>query len=189
MEPGELAGFKFCTADVTAIFTNVNVETIINDVIEFASEYWDQINTYGLKLVDLHWMLATILQIPFSPLIAAYTNERDSNRIRNFIKADKMPIRPIVIPGKTLAQTFCKSRPFDQKQCVKSNPDTCEVCPMISKGVGCSKRGVVYEITCNLCGEKYQGETDRPLNHRIKEHIRSCRNPQSYPNNALGHHL
>ena len=60
---------------------------------------------------------------------------------------------------------------------------------MISKGVGCSKRGVVYEITCNLCGEKYQGETDRPLNHRIKERIRACRNPQSYPNNALGHHF
>ena len=100
-----------------------------------------------------------------------------------------MPIRPIFTPGKTLAQTICKSRPFDQKQCVKSNPDTCEVYPMISKGVGYSKRGAVYEITCNLCGEKYQSENDRPLNHRIKEHIRACRNPQSYPNNALGHHF
>ena len=60
---------------------------------------------------------------------------------------------------------------------------------MISKGVGCSKRGVVYEVICNLCGEKYQDETDRPLNHRIKEHVRACRNPQSYPNNALGHHF
>ena len=385
MEPGELAGFKFYTADVTALFTNVNVETSINDVIEFASEYWDQINTYGLKLVDLHRMLETILSnsfftfnrrlykqvfgafigcsisppvaiirvhvlekrsiytdlhittgirqyykryvddmsslarnkeeairnceriseedqdnrivwevefpdigayVPFldtevriddegkvssryyckpqnkgitlnamshhptstkeavvnnyyntattvssgpeekeysmsivdkmlanngyskpsqvfktrdqqskkevpklATLTLPYTNERDSNCIRNFIKANKMPIRPIFTPGKTLAQTFCKSRPFDQKQCVKSNPDTCEVCPMISKGVGCSKRGVVYEITCNLCGEKYQGETDRPLNHRIKEHIRACRNPQSYHNNALGHHF
>ena len=54
MEPGELAGFKFYTADVTALFTNVNVETSINDVIEFASDYWAQIDTYGLKLVDLH---------------------------------------------------------------------------------------------------------------------------------------
>ena len=63
-----------------------------------------------------------------------YTNERDSNRIRNFIKTNKMPIRSIFTPGKTLAQTFCKSRPFDQKQCVKSNPDTCEVWLMINKG-------------------------------------------------------
>ena len=47
---------------------------------------------------------------------------------------------------------------------------------------------MVYEIICNLCGEKYQGETDRPLNNRIAEHIRAARNLQSYPNNALGHH-
>ena len=53
---------------------------------------------------------------------------------------------------------------------------------------GCSKRGVVYEIVCNLCGEKYQGETDKPLNNRIVEHIRAAKNLQSYPNNALGHH-
>ena len=83
---------------------------------------------------------------------------------------------------------FCRSRPFDLKECVKSNSGTCEVCPLIAKGGGCSKRGVVYEIICNLCGEKYQGETDRPLNNRIAEHIRAARNLQSYPNNALGHH-
>ena len=59
----------------------------------------------------------------------------------------------------------------------------------ITKGGGCGKRGVVYEVTCNLCGGKYQGEADRPLNHRIKEHLRACRNPQTYPNNALGHHF
>ena len=35
---------------------------------------------------------------------------------------------------------------------------------------------------------KYQGETDRPLNNRTVEHIRAAKNPQSYPNNALGHH-
>ena len=54
-------------------------------------------------------------------LTLPYTNERDSNCIRNFIKVNKMPIWPIFTPEKTLAQTFCKSRPFDQKQCVKSN--------------------------------------------------------------------
>ena len=101
-----------------------------------------------------------------------------------------MPIRPIFTPGKTLAQTFCKSRPFDHKQCIKSNPDACEVCPIITKGGGCSKRGMVYEVTCNLYGGKYQGETERLLNHRIiKEHLRACINPQTYPNNAPGYHF
>ena len=56
------------------------------------------------------------------------------------------------------------------------------------RGGSWSKRGVVYEIVCNLCGGKYQGETDRPLNSRIVEHIRAAKNPQSYLNNALGHH-
>ena len=40
----------------------------------------------------------------------------------------------------------------------------------------------------NLCGEKYQGETDRPLSNRRVEHIRAAKNPQSYPENALGYH-
>ena len=67
-----------------------------------------------------------------------------------------MPIQPIFSPEKTLAPKFSESRPFDHKQYVKSNPDTCEVCPKINKNVDCSK-GVVCEITYNLFGEKYQG--------------------------------
>ena len=69
-----------------------------------------------------------------------------------------------------------------------SNQDRCEVCPIIIKGGGCSARGVVYQVTCNLSRQKYQAETNRPLNHRIREHIRAIRNPMSYPNNAIGHH-
>ena len=121
-------------------------------------------------------------------LTLPYTNDKDANRIRNYIRSNKVPVRPVFTPGKTLAQTFCRSRPFDQKECVKSNPGTCEVCPLMGRDGGCSKRGLVYEIVCNLCGEKYQGETDRPLNNRIVEHIRAAKNLQSYPNNALGHH-
>ena len=48
---------------------------------------------------------------------------------------------------------------------------------------------MVYEVTYNLCDGKYQGETNTPLNHRIKEHLRACINPQTYCNNALGFHF
>ena len=65
MEPCDLTGLTFYTADVTALFTNVNMETSINDVIEFAKEYWDQINTYGLRLVDLHQIMDTVLSNSF----------------------------------------------------------------------------------------------------------------------------
>ena len=75
IDPSELAGLKFYTADVNALFTNVNVETGIHDVVEveLASEYWDRINNYGLKLVDLHQILEVIL----SEVLYIY-NERPS---------------------------------------------------------------------------------------------------------------
>ena len=38
-----------------------------------------------------------------------------------------------------------------------------------------SHKGVVYNISCN-CGSNYIGETSRPLNIRIKEHITSTNN-------------
>ena len=40
-------------------------------------------------------------------LTLPYTSDKDANRIRNYIKSNKMPIRPVFTPGKTLAQTFC----------------------------------------------------------------------------------
>ena len=112
-------------------------------------------------------------------LTLLYKNDKDANCIRNFIKSNKIPVRPVFTPGKTLAQTFCRSRPFDQKECVKSNPGICdcEVCLLMVRGRGCSKRGVVYEIVCNLCSVKYQREADRPLNNSIIEHIRAAKNP------------
>ena len=65
MEPCDLTGLTFYTADVTALFTNVNVGTSINVVIEFAKECWDQINTYGFRLVDLHQIMETVLSNSF----------------------------------------------------------------------------------------------------------------------------
>ena len=37
----------------------------------------------------------------------------------------------------------------------------------------CSQKVVVYLMTCGLCGQKYVGETSRPLVVRYKEHYRS----------------
>uniref|UniRef100_A0A9J2PUT5 Uncharacterized protein n=1 Tax=Ascaris lumbricoides TaxID=6252 RepID=A0A9J2PUT5_ASCLU len=43
-----------------------------------------------------------------------------------------------------------------------------------SDGV-CEIRGAVYEINSKDCGQKYAGETYRPLEDRIKEHLRGIR--------------
>ena len=85
---------------------------------------------------------------------------------------------------------FCRSRPFDQQSCVLGNPDNCKLCPIIKNG-NCATMHVVYGVTCELCLETlqfYDGETDRPSNHRFGEHLRAANNPASYPNNALAKH-
>ena len=84
---------------------------------------------------------------------------------------------------------FCKSRLLDTPSCVLSNPDHCQICPLISNG-SCNRRGTVYEITCKVCTTtmRYHGEADRPLHYRISEHLRAANNPSSYPYTALAQH-
>ena len=70
-----------------------------------------------------------------------------------------------------------------------SNPDRCQICPLINNG-NCNRRGTVYEIICKACTTtmRYHGEADRPLHYRISEHLRAANNPSSYPDNALAQH-
>ena len=61
INPDELSGLRFYTADVSALFTNVNVSSCIEDVIKLAAEYWRDIQTYGLEIVDLQRLLEVVL--------------------------------------------------------------------------------------------------------------------------------
>ena len=51
---------------------------------------------------------------------------------------------------------------------------------------------LVYEITCNTdnCGDKYEGETYRPLHERFTEHFHNANNPtaKSYVNTPMAKH-
>ena len=126
----------------------------------------------------------------FSTLTLPYSTEKDANKIRNYVKRNKLPIRLVFTPGKTFKNMFCKSKPYDTSTCVLGNPDRCTVCPIIINGT-CNKRGVVYELVRKLCSMgnvKYQGEADIPVHYRLQEHIRAASNPLSYPNNAIGQH-
>ena len=44
--------------------------------------------------------------LTLATLTLPYTNDKDADRIRNYIKFNKVPVRPVFTPGKTLAQTF-----------------------------------------------------------------------------------
>ncbi|XP_063678526.1 uncharacterized protein LOC134814359 [Bolinopsis microptera] len=59
--PNDLKSFTLFTADVKALCTNINVLTAIEDVMEFAKENRQSINTYGLHLSDLQELLETTL--------------------------------------------------------------------------------------------------------------------------------
>ena len=54
----------------------------------------------------------------FSTLTLPYTTEKDANGIRNYVRSNKLPIRLVFTPGKTLNNMFCKSRPYDTSTCV-----------------------------------------------------------------------
>ena len=61
LPPNTLKNLTFFTADVEALYTNINVHTAIEDVLEFAKENRRAIKTYGLKLRDLQELLETTL--------------------------------------------------------------------------------------------------------------------------------
>ena len=63
--PDELLGLKFCTADISSLYTNINVQQSLDDVREFAAENEDCLDLLGLKLVDVHEMLDLILSNAF----------------------------------------------------------------------------------------------------------------------------
>ena len=57
----ELCNLSFFTADVESLYTNINVHTAVQDVIDFAIENKASLNLYGLKIVDIHELLEIIL--------------------------------------------------------------------------------------------------------------------------------
>ena len=57
----ELKGKHFFTADVEALYTNINVETALDNIIDFASEHKKHLNLYGLTLTDIHELMKIAL--------------------------------------------------------------------------------------------------------------------------------
>ena len=60
------------------------------------------------------WSVPTVVTLSLP-----YSNEKNANNIRNYMKSNKLLIRPIFTPGRTLAKTFCSSISFDRKECVE----------------------------------------------------------------------
>ena len=121
------------------------------------------------------------------PLVLPYISEYISNKIRNYIKSNKLPLRLIFKPGVTLKNSLCRSRPLDKKLCVLGNQENCMICPNLT-GISCAMKDTVYIVICELCWEKYNGETERWIHSRGMEHRIAAINPDAHPENAVGQH-
>ena len=60
LEPNQLKGYSFYSADVTALYTNIDIPKCIDDIIELAGEYWSELKTYDILKSDLKRILETI---------------------------------------------------------------------------------------------------------------------------------
>ena len=116
-----------------------------------------------------------------------YISEFVSYEILRFVKRRGLKISVTFTPGRKLQDIFCKSRPLDGSKCTSNN---CNICQMLEDNVNCYTSHPVYMITCNLCNEVYIGKSSRTLSHRLSEHLRYARNPNStsYRDEALAVH-
>ncbi|VDP14364.1 unnamed protein product [Heligmosomoides polygyrus] len=88
-------------------------------------------------------------------------------------KADLQEVvRVVEIPPINLKGQLVRNRIYD-RMC--STP-SCVVCPNGKEG-DCMTSGVVYLMSCRMCGQEYIGETGRPLCIRVKEHLDGLKKP------------
>ena len=103
--------------------------------------------------------------------------------VQVFVRNHNLPIKVIFLPGMSLRDVFCSSRPYDRRKCTSNS---CNICSRLEEGRDCSTMCPIYEITCNL----YVGESSRSLNERLSEHLRFATNPttESYKEEAMAVH-
>ncbi|EYC13387.1 hypothetical protein Y032_0044g961 [Ancylostoma ceylanicum] len=115
------------------------------------------------------------------PLVLPYVGDASARRVNQAVKNSRLPVRLIFLPPPTLKDLLTSTRIYESK-CLEAN---CRYCT--EKKI-CELRGTVYMIICAGCGEKYIGETMRPLRRRLDEHRRALANPASYPSESFSRH-
>ncbi|EYC19331.1 hypothetical protein Y032_0024g1025 [Ancylostoma ceylanicum] len=155
---------KLCTT------TDVTVETTITRILDE--------NGYN--------MIPAAAWFPYSaadglPLVLPYVGDRPARAVNQVVKQSGLPIRLVFRPPPTLKQLLTSTSLYEDK-CPEAS---CQYC---INGKICQLRGTVYLIRCSGCGEKYVGETMRPLRKRLDEHRRALLNPSSYPSESFSRH-
>ena len=61
LTPQQLTGHKFCSGDISSLYTNINIAACIEDIITLADEHKSSLCFCGLKLLDIQEMLEVVL--------------------------------------------------------------------------------------------------------------------------------
>lgn len=61
LPPEQLKGKHFCSADISALYTNLVIDDCVKDVIDFAAENRELLNLRELHLCDVHQILELVL--------------------------------------------------------------------------------------------------------------------------------
>ena len=87
-----LKGLQFCSADVSSLYTNIDIFGCIGDIISLATEHRDMLNLYGLQLVDIH----QILELVFGNAYFCFDNKLYVQLIGLFMGCKPSPIGAII---------------------------------------------------------------------------------------------
>ena len=118
-----------------------------------------------------------------------YVNEDVVRRVSGILRKSGTTLKVAWTSGPTLGQKLITSA-FSKPPC-PAGQRHCHACESGLKG-SCTKRNVVYKITCMMCrtngrSEFYIGESTRPVRYRYNEHLGDARLRKT--DTPLGEHI
>lgn len=118
-----------------------------------------------------------------------YIDEDVVRRVNGILKRSGTSLKVAWTSGPTLGQKLITSA-FSKPPC-PAGQKRCHTCENGLKGK-CTKKNVVYKITCKICStnghkEFYIGESTRPIRYRFNEHLSDARLRR--PDTPLGDHI
>ena len=124
-------------------------------------------------------------------LYLPFRSDSLKKQVDSIIKKSRLPLRVVYRNGPTVKNHLIRSA-LKQPGCAVREkyaryknlerkprgrpPDDCISCQAGLAPGSCARRGVVYSMRCNLCGEEYVGETMQTVRQRFGEHHFQARN-------------
>ena len=120
----------------------------------------------------------SIIQLPF-------INDQLASDVSRKVRRYSRDVRIVYTSGPSLKDMLVKtsiSKPLcpreEQRRRPKGGPGRPAECRACDAGLvngQCVLKGVVYSMSCVVCGDVYIGETERPVRERFAEHYRNAK--------------